>query len=52
MDGMRNEGFLSIFDENQDSNEIKASAICDNIPCNCNCDCVDCDFNCEECDNS
>jgi len=58
MNGIRNEGFLSIFDDRIDDTTIKDAKVevsvsmCDNIPCNCNCDCVDCDYNCEECDNS
>ena len=51
MNGIRNEGFLSIFEENDETTAKVLSASCD-IPCNCNCDCVDCDFNCEECDNA
>ena len=52
MNGIGNEGFLSIFEENDETTANVLSAGCDNIPCNCNCDCVDCDFNCEECDNA
>lgn len=48
MSRARNEGFLSIIENDNRGTIVEVAASgCDN-----NCDCYDCDYNCQECDNT